>query len=138
MTERAQCVIAPFLVVRRRSEHPEVQYKVGQVGLHRKYHYRCVIYGWDETCQQSESWKITMGVYHLPLQDRQPYYMVLEEGSGSERYVAQGNYYLFTIEGQLSLRGHGLALCFNLSLPQPLLYSFTPCRKSSDTRKRAT
>ena len=72
------------------SKHKNVLFEVGAIMRHKRYNYKCVIYGWDPTCQQSEEWKQRMGVYTLPKQDTQPFYSVLAS-DGSERYAAQEN-----------------------------------------------
>ena len=63
---------------------------VGQVCRHAKYHYTCVIHGWDPQCTASASWISHMGVDKLPLKDKQPFYNVLV-ADGSQRYAAQEN-----------------------------------------------
>ena len=68
----------------------EVRYYVGQVCRHAKYHYTCVIHGWDPQCTASASWISHMGVDKLPLKDKQPFYNVLV-ADGSQRYAAQEN-----------------------------------------------
>ena len=68
----------------------EVRYYVGQVCRHAKYHYTCVIHGWDPQCTASASWISHMGVDRLPLKDKQPFYNVLV-ADGSQRYAAQEN-----------------------------------------------
>ena len=54
-----------------------------------RYHYRCVIHGWDEQCEMSDAWKQQMGVYNLRLGAEQPFYNVLVD-DGSNRYASQG------------------------------------------------
>jgi len=68
----------------------EVSFYVGQVCRHAKYHYTCVIHGWDPQCTASASWISHMGVDKLPLKDKQPFYNVLV-ADGSQRYAAQEN-----------------------------------------------
>ena len=58
---------------------------MGQVCSHRKYHYTCVIYGWDAVCTASSAWIAQMGVDKLEQQDKQPFYNVLV-GDGSQRW----------------------------------------------------
>ena len=53
---------------------------------HRKYHYTCVIYGWDAACTASSAWITHMGVDKLEQQDKQPFYNVLV-GDGSQRWA---------------------------------------------------
>jgi len=62
-------------------------YSVGMVMKHRRYHYHCVIYGWDPKCTAEKGWIQQMGVYSLPKQDNQPFYNVLVS-DGSQRYAA--------------------------------------------------
>lgn len=70
-------------------KHPEgVQYCVGSVMHHKRYHYHCVIFGWSETCQMDPQWQRQMGVDALPGGAGQPFYKVLVE-DGSERNAAQ-------------------------------------------------
>lgn len=56
-----------------------------------RYHYQCVIYGWDGKCAANRDWIYQMGVHNLSHEDRQPFYNVLVE-DGSNRYAAQGAY----------------------------------------------
>ncbi|CAL1269029.1 unnamed protein product [Larinioides sclopetarius] len=67
-----------------------VAFAVGMVMKHKKYKYRCVIYGWDVICAASRDWITSMGVYELQHKDQQPFYMVLVE-DGTNRYAAQEN-----------------------------------------------
>lgn len=75
-------------MVKRRTE--DIDFAVGMIGLHKRYGYMCVVYGWDEICNASPSWIHEMGVENLMKKDRQPFYNVLAQ-DGSVRYVAQGN-----------------------------------------------
>ncbi|XP_052801713.1 F-box only protein 21-like [Mya arenaria] len=68
----------------------EVEFSVGMVMKHKRYSYSCVISGWDERSKASREWNTQMGVYNLPLKDKQPFYNVLVE-DGSNRYAAQEN-----------------------------------------------
>lgn len=43
-----------------------VQYKVGDVIRHKRYHYRGVIYGWDPQCKAEEDWMLQMRIDQLP------------------------------------------------------------------------
>jgi len=77
--------------------HPDESYRndmglyaVGMVMKHRRYHYHCVIYGWDPKCTAEKGWIQQMGVYSLPKQDNQPFYNVLVS-DGSQRYAADEN-----------------------------------------------
>lgn len=69
---------------------PGLKYRVGMIVMHTRYNYRCVIYGWDESCEMSESWMIRMRVDQLQMGRRQPFYHVLVE-DGTTRYAAQEN-----------------------------------------------
>ncbi len=66
-------------VVKERS--PEaltaVQYKVGQIFHHKRYHYRAAIVGWDVQCAASEDWMSQMGVHNLPRGRYQSFYHAL-------------------------------------------------------------
>lgn len=42
--------------VKHRRNLPDLQFAVGMVMQHRKYHYTCIIYGWDEKCTESSEW----------------------------------------------------------------------------------
>eukprot|EP01116_Phalansterium_solitarium_P025115 TRINITY_DN9464_c0_g1_i1.p1 TRINITY_DN9464_c0_g1~~TRINITY_DN9464_c0_g1_i1.p1 ORF type:complete len:241 (+),score=92.85 TRINITY_DN9464_c0_g1_i1:562-1284(+) len=69
-----------------------VEFKIGQVILHRKHGYRGVIYGFDPVCAMSEEWIETMSVRSLPLGEDQPFYNVLvdtRDRSQQATYVAQ-------------------------------------------------
>merc|ERR1711915_924530 len=68
----------------------DVRYHVGMVAEHKKYHYKCVIYGWDSRCTASRRWIQEMGVDRLARKDKQPFYNVLVE-DGSNRYAADEN-----------------------------------------------
>uniref|UniRef100_A0A131YXL5 F-box protein 21 n=1 Tax=Rhipicephalus appendiculatus TaxID=34631 RepID=A0A131YXL5_RHIAP len=70
--------------------HAKVAYAVGMIMRHKKYHYHCVIYGWDGKCAANRDWIFQMGVHNLSHEDRQPFYNVLVE-DGSNRYAAQEN-----------------------------------------------
>ncbi|XP_022254162.1 F-box only protein 21-like isoform X1 [Limulus polyphemus] len=72
------------------SNYPEVKYAVGMIMKHCKYHYTCVIYGWDPICKANGTWIHQMGVHTLVNKERQPFYHVLVE-DGSNRYAAQEN-----------------------------------------------
>jgi hemimethylated DNA binding protein len=65
-----------------------VKFSVGMVMKHKRYNYRCVIYGWDEKCVQSEDWIAQMRVDQHPPGRHQPFYNVLAH-DGSNRYAAQ-------------------------------------------------
>ncbi|KAH6946166.1 hypothetical protein HPB50_011980 [Hyalomma asiaticum] len=70
--------------------HAKVAYAVGMIMRHKKYHYHCVIYGWDGKCAANRDWIFQMGVLNLSHDDQQPFYNVLVE-DGSHRYAAQEN-----------------------------------------------
>jgi len=70
--------------------HGQVQFWVGQVCRHKKYHYLCLVHGWDPICTASKSWISQMGVDKLADKDTQPFYNVLV-ADGSNRYAAQEN-----------------------------------------------
>ena len=66
----------------RRPSDNRVQYKVGDVIRHKRYHYRGVIYGWDAECKAEEDWMLQMRIDQLPgelqhLSPRQPGYSSL-------------------------------------------------------------
>ena len=50
----------------RRPSSGVVQFKVGDVIRHRRYHYRGVIYGWDPECKAEEEWMQQMRIDQLP------------------------------------------------------------------------
>lgn len=52
--------------VRRPHQAVPVQFKVGDVIRHRRYHYRGVIYGWDPECKAEEDWMQQMRIDQLP------------------------------------------------------------------------
>lgn len=52
-----------------------------------RYHYGCVIYGWDPVCKMEESWIQQMNVDRSPGGRNQPFYNVLGD-DGSQRYAA--------------------------------------------------
>ena len=54
-----------------------VQYKVGQVFHHKRYHYKAVITGWDVECAATDDWMTHMGVHDLPRGKYQGFYHVL-------------------------------------------------------------
>lgn len=77
-----------------RSPRPKnVQYRVGQVIVHKIHGYRGVIIGWDETCKAPLTWIQAM---HGSDQEiiKQPYYSVLVDTRDKRQqttYVAQEN-----------------------------------------------
>lgn len=68
----------------------KINYATGLVMKHRRYHYTCVIFGWDKTCRMPSDWVQRMGVYNLLYKTEQPFYNVLVY-DGSHRYAAQEN-----------------------------------------------
>ena len=54
-----------------------VQYKVGQIFHHKRYHYKAVITGWDVECAATDDWMAHMGVHELPRGKYQGFYHVL-------------------------------------------------------------
>ncbi|KAL3856329.1 hypothetical protein ACJMK2_011098 [Sinanodonta woodiana] len=73
-----------------RRDNADVEYAVGMIMLHKRYRYKCVIYGWDSICQATEEWIVQMGVHNLARKQHQPFYNVLVE-DGTNRYAAQEN-----------------------------------------------
>lgn len=62
----------------RPREHQDyVQYKVGQVFKHKRYHYQAIITGWDKQCEAGELWIAQMGVQNLPNGTHQAFYHVM-------------------------------------------------------------
>ena len=55
----------------------DVQYKVGQIFYHKRYHYKAVITGWDVECAAKDHWMARMGVHTLPRGKHQGFYHVL-------------------------------------------------------------
>lgn len=55
----------------------KVQYKVGQIFHHKRYHYKAVITGWDVECAATDEWMVHMGVHELPKGKYQSFYHVL-------------------------------------------------------------
>ena len=54
-----------------------VQYKVGQIFHHKRYHYKAVITGWDVECAATDGWMENMRVHELPRGKYQGFYHVL-------------------------------------------------------------
>jgi F-box protein 21 len=73
-----------------RTRTTEVKFAVGMIMRHKKYNYRCIIYGWDTKCVASRDWVLQMGVKNLRNGEQQPFYNVLV-ADGSLRYAAQEN-----------------------------------------------
>ncbi|XP_075221049.1 F-box only protein 21-like [Lycorma delicatula] len=76
--------------VKNRGENCTVKYYIGMVMHHRLYNYKCVIYGWDLECKESDDWMTQMGVQNLQRKNKQPFYLVLVN-DGSQRYAAEDN-----------------------------------------------
>ena len=55
----------------------KVQYRVGQIFRHKRYHYKAVITGWDVECAATDVWMAHMGVHDLPRGKFQGFYHVL-------------------------------------------------------------
>ncbi len=64
------------------------KFALGDVIRHRRYDYRGVIVGFDETCQASDEWYQRNQTQ--PDRD-QPWYQVLVHGSTQSTYVAEEN-----------------------------------------------
>ncbi|KAL5015855.1 hypothetical protein ScPMuIL_005444 [Solemya velum] len=73
-----------------RKDNKDVKFSIGTIMKHKRYHYTCVIYGWDVTCMASDEWIEQMGVNDLADQQFQPFYNVLVD-DGTNRYAAQEN-----------------------------------------------
>lgn len=74
--------------VKRRRAADVVRYRIGDVFLHRRFHYVAAVVGWDPTCQQEEQWIETMGVDRLSDGREQGFYNAL---SDRDYYVASQN-----------------------------------------------
>lgn len=83
------------MVVKNRSANCAVKYHVGMIMHHKLYNYKCVIYGWDPECNESEDWIYQMGVNNLARKSKQPFYQVLVN-DGSQRYAAEDNLTIFS------------------------------------------
>ncbi|KAL3856330.1 hypothetical protein ACJMK2_011099 [Sinanodonta woodiana] len=73
-----------------RKDDQEVEFAVGMIMRHKRYRYKCVIYGWDPTCQATDEWIAHMGVNNLSKKQYQTFYNVLVE-DGTTRYAEQEN-----------------------------------------------
>lgn len=68
----------PKIVKNRTSDSlSNVQYKVGQIFHHKRYHYKAVVTGWDAECAATDGWMARMGVHELPRGRYQGFYHVL-------------------------------------------------------------
>lgn len=74
-----------------------VQFKVGQVFRHKRYHYQAIIFGWDVECEAGDLWIAQMGVQTLPRGRHQAFYHV-KVADRSVRYVAEENIELIKTE----------------------------------------
>ncbi|XP_069070603.1 F-box only protein 21 [Pleurodeles waltl] len=88
--ERRKQDLGPEVKRRSDEKHCGVSFSVGLIMKHKRYHYNCVIYGWDPTCTMGAEWIRNMGVHNLPFGPNQPFYNVLV-ADGSCRYAAQEN-----------------------------------------------
>lgn len=68
----------PKLAKRRtQAARAKVKYRVGQVFVHRRYHYQAIIIGWDVECGATEEWISQMSVDHLDHGRGQSFYQAL-------------------------------------------------------------
>ncbi|RDD46504.1 F-box only protein 21 [Trichoplax sp. H2] len=77
-------------IIKLRSEYPQVKFKIGDILLHKRYNFQCIVCGWDSVCDKGEAWILQNGINQLSQGKNQPFYNVLGADS-SERYVAQEN-----------------------------------------------
>ena len=54
---------APVPKLRSCTDNSGVRFKVGGLMRHRRYHYMCVVYGWDAVCRMDDAWKAQMSVH---------------------------------------------------------------------------
>ncbi|KAJ5254370.1 hypothetical protein N7524_011550 [Penicillium chrysogenum] len=80
----------PKQIRRRTGGNANIQYRVGQVFRHRRYHYEAIITGWDSECGAGEQWMRRMGIDRLEAGRHQSFYHVLV-ADRSVRYVAEEN-----------------------------------------------
>ncbi|KAK4869721.1 hypothetical protein LT330_005445 [Penicillium expansum] len=80
----------PKQIRKRTGGNANIQYKVGQVFRHRRYHYEAIITGWDSECGAGEQWMRRMGIDQLEAGRHQSFYHVLV-ADRSVRYVAEEN-----------------------------------------------
>lgn len=80
-----------------RKRRPEgLLFACGDVCLHRFFG-RCVVVGWDETCQRAGAWDLGQGLREVRRFGRaQPFYTVLLERDQVARYCSQENLALLT------------------------------------------
>jgi hemimethylated DNA binding domain len=67
----------PKQIRRRTGGNANIQYKVGQIFRHRRYHYEAIITGWDSECGAGEQWMRRMGIDRLEAGRHQSFYHVL-------------------------------------------------------------
>ena len=68
----------PITIKRRTPETAKsVQYRIGQVFQHKRYHYFAMITGWDAKCEADEDWMSHMGVHQLSRGRHQSFYHAL-------------------------------------------------------------
>lgn len=68
----------PKQIKRRSPEISEsVQFNVGQVFRHKRYHYHAVITGWDVECLAGDAWMSQMRIHELSMGKHQSFYQVL-------------------------------------------------------------
>lgn len=94
-----------------------ITYRVGQVMRHRRYHYRGVVYGYDENCKLSVDWQRQMGVTN----NQQPFYNVLvdhKDRMNQTTYVAQSNIGIVSDESELGNYGYNRTLNHSPSQPE--------------------
>ncbi len=83
---------------------PEIQYRIGQIIRHKRYHYRGVIFGYDPHCALSNEWQRQMRIEELPNGSKQPFYNVLVDERDRHHqttYVAQENIQLVGKEDEI-------------------------------------
>eukprot|EP00245_Coleochaete_scutata_P009890 TRINITY_DN335_c0_g1_i1.p1 TRINITY_DN335_c0_g1~~TRINITY_DN335_c0_g1_i1.p1 ORF type:complete len:324 (+),score=54.17 TRINITY_DN335_c0_g1_i1:381-1352(+) len=77
------------------SSKPRINFRVGDVIVHRRYGYRGVVYGHDPECSAPDEWQQAMKIDLLPEGRQQPFYHVLvdtrDRPGGMSTYVAQEN-----------------------------------------------
>ena len=64
-------------VIRRTAQTRHVQFRIGTLFHHKRYHYEGVVTGWDTSCDAGEEWIQTMDVDRLPGGREQAFYHVL-------------------------------------------------------------
>jgi hemimethylated DNA binding protein len=78
----------------------QLLFACGDVCQHRMFG-RCVVVGWDETCQQGEAWVLQNRIrQNLTFGTEQPFYQVLLEADGVPRYCSQENLALLADQQQ--------------------------------------